>query len=97
MICSSRLRTSLKGTVGFSTRNTNQYEIGLVGIIHGICCQFDEQNQVVYNLTKGNKRVDCFFQRKCVDNDTYNNNFKDLAEVVEIYGRAYKNDPGLIK
>ena len=38
-----------------------------------------------------------FLPEENIDNDTHHDDFKDLVEVVESYGRAYVKDPFLIK
>ena len=75
----------------------NQDMVQLLAIIRGHCCQFDDYQQSTYGLKHAKHRVSTFYQSYKATTMEYVEHFKALVGIVEAYGGAYGNEPGLIK
>ena len=80
----------------YALANTNQDVVGLLVLIQSICSQFDEQQQWVYALIQAQKRT-CLLTKKKSANDKYHDDNVAMINVLESYGGAYGNEPGLLK
>ncbi len=71
--------------------------VQLLIIIRGYCCRFDENQQGTYALKSVKHRVSTYYQGYDVSTTEYVEHFKALVGVVEMYGGAYGNEPGLVR
>ncbi len=71
--------------------------VQLLLIIRGYCCRFNDNQQSIYVLESANHCISTYCQGYEVTITEYVEHFKALVGVVETYGGAYGNEPGLIK
>ncbi len=81
----------------FVQADCNQDVAQLLLIIRGYCCRFDDNQQSTYALESMKHHVSAYYQGYKVTITEYVEQFKALVGVVETYGGAYGNKPGLIK
>ena len=95
--CSEDLLGKIKGSSDYPTADTDQDAVKLLLIIRGYCCKFDDHQQSVVALESAKHRVSTFYQTSEMTASDYLEFFKALVGVMETYGGAFGNDPGLIK
>jgi hypothetical protein len=94
--CLPKLISKIQGVGTYIQANQDQDIIQLLVIIQGYCCSFDNHRQST-NVLKGAKhRESIYYQGYDVTTTEYVEHFKALVGVVETYGGAYGNKPGLI-
>jgi hypothetical protein len=71
--------------------------VQLLLIIRGYCCSFDANQQGTFALEGAKHRVQVFIQGHDVTVTDYVEYFMALVGVVETYGGAYGNKPGLLR
>jgi hypothetical protein len=71
--------------------------VQLLLIIRGYCCSFDANQQSTFALKGAKHRVQVFIQGYDVTVTDYVEYFMALVDVVETYGGAYGNEPGLLR
>ncbi len=71
--------------------------VQLLAIIQGYCCRFDNHQQSTSTLEGVKHRASTFYQSYNATTTKYVEHFKALVGVVDTYGSAYGNKPGLIK
>jgi hypothetical protein len=69
----------------------------LLLIIRGYCCSFDANQQSTFTLEGAKHRVQVFIQGYDITVMDYVEYFMVLVGVVETYGGAYENEPGLLR
>jgi hypothetical protein len=94
--CSPALVSKIRGATSYATVNGAQDVVELLRLIHGICCDFGAGQQSTWALEQAKHRVSVYYQRHDVSNTDYIQFFQALASVVETYGGACGNEPGLI-
>ena len=95
--CSEDLLGKIKGSSDYPAADTDQDAVKLLLIIRGYCCKFDDHQQSVVALESAKHRVSTFYQTSEMTASDYLEFFKALVGVMETYGGAFGNDPGLIK
>ena len=95
--CSTELDSKIKGSDAYPQADQDQDVVQLLIIIRGHCCRFDENQQSTYALENAKHRVSTYYQGYDVTTTEYVEHFKALVGVVETYGGAYGNEPGLIR
>ena len=95
--CSEDLLGKIKGLSDYPTADTDQDAVKLLLIIHGYCCRFDDHQQSVVALESMKHRVSTFYQTSEMTASNYLEFFKALVGVLETYGGAFGNKPGLIR
>jgi hypothetical protein len=71
--------------------------VQLLLIIRGYCCSFDNNQQSIYALESAKHHSLAYYQGYKVTITEYVEHFKALMGIVETYGGAYGNKPGIIK
>jgi hypothetical protein len=71
--------------------------VQLLLIIRGYCCSFNANQQSTFALEGAKHRVQVFIQGYNVTVTDYVEYFMALVGVVETYGGAYGNEPGLLR
>ena len=95
--CSEDLLGKIKGSSDYPVADTDQDAVKLLLIIRGYCCKFDDHQQSVVALESAKHRVSTFYQTSEMTASDYLEFFKALVGVVETYGGAFRNEPGLIR
>ena len=65
-------------------------------LIKGICCRFNDQQQVIWSVVQAKKRVSLLVQSEHLSINKYYEEFKTLVAVVETYGGTFVK-PGMIE
>ncbi len=86
--CSTNLKNDLEASSAFPTLESNKDPIGLLKLIHGLCCSYDSKTQSVMATVASQKKLFTFFQRNGMDNSTYHQEFVAHVETIETYGGA---------
>jgi hypothetical protein len=94
--CSHDLISKIRGSSTYSTVNASQDVVELLRLIRGFCCDFGAGQQSTWALEQAKHKVSVYYQRHDVSNTDYIQFFQALVGVVETYGGAYGNEPGLI-
>jgi hypothetical protein len=76
--------------------NASQDVVELLRLVRGYCCDFGAGQQSTWALEQAKHKVSVYYQRHDVSNTDYVQFFQALVGVVETYGGAYGNEPGLI-
>ena len=63
--------------------------VGLIILIQGICCRFNNQQQATWSVVRVKKRVFLFVQLKYVTVDKYYEEFRALAMAVETCDKTF--------
>ncbi len=84
------------GNFSNAATDNNQDVVALLLLIQGHCCQFDEHQQGTWALEQEKHRVPTYYQCHNISNMDYLKNFQALVGMVETYGGAYGQEPGLI-
>ena len=71
--------------------------VELLRLIRGFCCDFGAGQQSTWALEQAKHKVSVYYQRHDTSNTDYIQFFQALVGVVETYGGAYGNEPGLIE
>ncbi len=95
--CSEDLLGKIKGSTDYPAADTDQDAVKLLLIISGYCCRFDDHQQSVVALESAKHRMSTFYQTSEMTASDYIEFFKALVGVVETYGGAFGNEPGLIR
>ena len=95
--CSPELTSKVKASLKFPPAAKDQDVVALLQIIRGLCCDFDEKQQVTWGLEQAKHRVATFYQTYTMSNTEYIQFFTALVGVVETYGGAYGREPGLVQ
>jgi len=95
--CSTDLESKIKGTDAYTRADADQDVVQLLKIIRGYCCKFEENQQSIVALESAKHRVSTYFQGYETTTTEYVEFFKALVGVVETYGGAYGNEPGLVR
>jgi hypothetical protein len=95
--CSPDLESKIKDADSYVQADCNQDVVQLLLIIRGYCCRFNDNQQSIYALESTEHRVSTYYQGYKVTIMEYVEHFKALVGVVETYGGAYGNKPGIIK
>jgi hypothetical protein len=95
--CSTDLESKIKGADAYTRADADQDVVQLLKIIRGYCCKFEENQQSIVALESAKHRVSTYFQGYETTTTEYVEFFKALVGVVETYGGAYGNDPGLVR
>ena len=95
--CSEDLVGKIKKSSDYPAADTDQDAVKLLLIICGYCCRFDDHQQSVVALESAKHRVSTFYQTSEMTASDYLEFFKALVGVVETYGGAFGNEPGLIR
>jgi hypothetical protein len=95
--CSPELTSKVKASNKFASASNDQDVVELLKIIRGLCCDFDEKQQVTWGLEQAKHRVATFYQTYTMSNTEYIQFFTALVGVVETYGGAYGREPGLVR
>jgi hypothetical protein len=95
--CSPELVIKIRGSSTYSSVNGSQDVVELLRLIRGFCCDFGAGQQSTWALEQAKHKVSVYYQRHDVSNTDYIQFFQALVGVVETYGGAYSNEPGLIE
>ncbi len=95
--CSPELTSKVKASNKFPSAVTDQDVVELLKIIRGLCCDFDEKQQITWGLKQAKHRVATFYQTFGMSNTEYIQFFTAVVGVVETYGGAYGREPGLVR
>jgi hypothetical protein len=95
--CSTKLNSKIKGLDGYVQADADQDVVQLLTIIQGYCYPFDNHQQSIYALEGAKHQVSTFYQSYNATTTDYMEHFKALVSIVETYGDAYRNEPGVIK
>jgi hypothetical protein len=95
--CSLELVSKIQGSDLYAQADTDQDAVQLLLIIRGYCCSFDANQQSTFTLKGAKHRVQVFTQGYDVTVTDYVEYFMALVGVVETYGGAYGNKPGLLR
>ena len=93
--CSTDLESKIRGAVAYTRADADQDVVQLLKIIRGYCCKFEENQQSIVALENAKHRVSTYFQGYETTITEYVEFFRALVGVVETYGGAYGNKPGL--
>jgi hypothetical protein len=94
--CSPDLESKIKGADAYTQADGDQDVVQLLKIIRGHCCKFDENQQSTYTLKSAKHRVPTYYQGYETTTTKYVEFHKALVGVVETFGGAYGNKPGLV-
>ena len=94
--CSPDLVSKIRGSGTYATVNASQDVVELLRLVRGYCCDFGAGQQSTWALEQAKHKVSVYYQRHDVSNTDYVQFFQALVGVVETYGGAYGNEPGLI-
>jgi hypothetical protein len=94
--CSPDLVSKIRGASTYASVNASQDVIELLRLIRGYCCDFGAGQQSTWALEQAKHKVSTYYQRHDTSNTDYIQFFQALVGVVETYGGAYGNEPGLI-
>jgi len=94
--CSPDLVSKIRGSGTYATVNASQDVVELLRLVRGYCCDFGAGHQSTWALEQAKHKVSVYYQRHDVSNTDYVQFFQALVGVVETYGGAYGNEPGLI-
>ena len=94
-MCTTRLVTKLDGENGHDQVCANQDVVGMLLLIHGICCEYNIECQDTYAMMKAKTFVTLLWQPKDQSNNEYKKVFEALIDVVETYG-GILDYPGLV-
>ncbi len=81
----------------YPTADVDQDAVKLLLIIRGYCCHFNDHQQSVVALKSAKLCMSTFYQTSEMSNLDYFEFLKALVGVVETYGGAFGNEPGLIR
>ena len=95
--CSPELRNKVKSAATYGTVSSNHDVVGLLRLIRGFCCSFDDQRQGTWALQQAKKRAFCYLQRENMSNADYMEEFEAIIKVVETYGGEWGQEPGLVR
>ena len=95
--CSPDLVGKIRGGTTYTTVNGSQDVVELLRLIRGYCCDFGAGQQSTWALEQAKHKVSVYYQRHDTSNTDYVQFFQALVGVVETYGGAYGNEPGLIE
>ncbi len=91
------LDSKLQGSAVFVQAEADQDVVQLLlVVIRGYCCRFDNHQQSTYALKQANHQVSMYYQAHDMTNTEYVEQFNALVGVVETYGDAYGQEPGLM-
>ena len=88
--------SKIRGANSYAAVNAAQNMVDLLRLVHGFCCNFGAGQQSTWALEQAKHKVSVFYQKHDVSNTDYIQYFQALVGVVETYGGAYGNEPGLI-
>mgnify|MGYP006166379963 FL=1 len=94
--CSPDLVSKIRGSGTYTTVNASHDVVELLRLVRGYCCDFGAGQQSTWALEQAKHKVSVYYQRHDVSNTDYVQFFQALVGVVETYGGAYGNEPGLI-
>ena len=94
--CSPDLVSKIRGASTYASVNASQDVIELLRLIRGYCCDFGAGQQSTWALEQAKHKVSTYYQHHDTSNTDYIQFFQALVGVVETYGGAYGNEPGLI-
>jgi hypothetical protein len=95
--CPPELVSKIRGWDLYAQADTDQDVVQLLLIIWGYCCSFDANQQSTFALKGAKHRVQVFIQGYNVTVTDYMEYFRALVGVVDTYGGAYGNKPGLLR
>jgi hypothetical protein len=95
--CLPELEGKIQGLDAYPTADVDQDSVKLLLIIRSYCCCFNDHQQSVVALESTKHRMSTFYQTSEMSNLEYFEFFKALVGVVETYGGAFGNKPGLIR
>jgi hypothetical protein len=95
--CSPELVSKIWGLDLYAQVDMDQDVVQLLLIIWGYCCSFDANQQSTFSLEGAKHRVQVFIQGYDVTVTDYVEYFMALVGMVETYGGAYGNKPGLLR
>ena len=95
--CSPDLVSKIRGASTYANVNASQDVVELLRLIRGFCCDFGAGQQSTWALEQAKHKVSVYYQRHDTSNTDYIQFFQALVGVVETYGGAYGNEPGLIE
>ncbi len=94
--CSPKLVSKIQGLGMYVQANIDQDIVQLLTIIRGYCCLFGNHQQSTFALKGVKHCISTYYQGYKVSTTEYVEHFKALVGVLETYGGAYGNKPGLI-
>jgi hypothetical protein len=94
--CSPALVSKIRGATSYVTVNGTQNVVELLRLVRGFCCDFGAGQQSMWAIEQAKHKVSVYYQRHDVSNTDYIQFFQALVGMVETYGGAYGNKPGLI-
>ncbi len=95
--CSPKLVSKIRGSDLYAQADADQDTVQLLLIIQGYCCSFDANQQSTFALEGAKHQVQVFIQGYDVTVTDYVEYFMALVVMVETYGGAYGNKPGLLR
>jgi hypothetical protein len=95
--CSPELVSKIRGSDLYAQADTDQEAVQLLLIIWGYCCSFDANQQSTFAIKGVKHQVQVFIQGYDITVTDYVEYFMALVGVVETYGGAYGNKPGLLR
>ena len=84
-----RLVTKLEGASGYAQVRSDQDVVGLILLICGICCEYNNKRQDTCAIMKARKIVKLLWQSKDQSNNDYKRVFEALIDMVETYGGTF--------
>ncbi len=95
--CLPKPEGKIQGSDAYPMADMDQDAVKLLLIICGYCCRFDDHQQSVVVLESAKHHVLASYQTSEMSNLDYFEFFKALVGVIETYGGAFGNKPGLIR
>ena len=71
---------------GYAQFRSKQDAVGLILLIHGIWCEYNNNHQDTYVMMQAKKCMKLLWKLKAQSSDEYNRLFESLIDVVEMYG-----------
>ena len=94
--CSPAMVSKIRGANSYAIVNAAQNVVELLRLIRDFCCHFGAGQQSTWALEQAKHKVSIYYQKHDVSNTDYIQYFQALVGVLETYGGAYGNEPGLI-
>ncbi len=95
--CSPELVSKIQGSDLYAQADADQDVVQLLLIFWGYCCSFNTNQQSRFALKGAKHQVQVFTQGYDVTVTDYVEYFMALVGMVETYGGAYGNKPGLLR